>query len=459
MHLNSRYKLLIITICSSLTVGLTTWIGTRHILAAREPDLICQPAILEQAQTDFNRLFELQTANPHLVSDRAYREAARRYIAAAEACYQAMVPPQTQTPPAEPILIDEGGVWAPGFGPPSGEIEAQFNTYGTKWGSGSPYSGGENVSGPRLPGGVVTYSFIPNGVSHAAEGYGNNTYIGSLSTFQLCFFTEIANAFAAWSAVANIQFVEVADNGRATNASGAVGDIRIGAHTFDGPNGVLAHAYYPPPNGISIAGDLHFDSAEAWACAPAADKYDIGLVALHEIGHSLGLGHEPTIYAVMNAYYNPLLTGLLTDDINGIVSIYGPFPLSIVEQSNPAIVSASTNLITYTLYIYNNGGADLIGVSITDTIPASTTYVNGSASHSGQLIAPGSKVIAWPVTTINAYTAISRTFKVTIPPLPQGDLLINTTMVKVDQSAQTYSTNFVLIVDPRLTYLPLIFKN
>lgn len=40
--------------------------------------------------------------------------------------------------------------------------------------------------------------------------------------------------------------------------------IRIGAHRFDGSGKVLAHTYYPPPNGSTAAGDSHYDSGEDW---------------------------------------------------------------------------------------------------------------------------------------------------------------------------------------------------
>ena len=136
--------------------------------------------------------------------------------------------------------------------------------------------------------------------------------------------------------MANIQFTEVADNGLPFNDPSAAGQIRIGAHAFDGSSGVLAHGYYPPPNGSSAAGDVHFDSGESWSCTPGVG-IDIGIVAAHEFGHAIGLNHEPTLTALMNPFYNSGTPGPIVDDINGAQNIYGT-----AVQGNRLLVDLGT---------------------------------------------------------------------------------------------------------------------
>src|SRR5689334_9021485 len=72
----------------------------------------------------------------------------------------------------------------------------------------------------------------------------------------------IRTAFQIWADYAPLTFTEV--------TSATSGDIVIlwgvGNHgdltPFDGINGVLAHTYFPPPSGGTLAGDMHFDDAE-----------------------------------------------------------------------------------------------------------------------------------------------------------------------------------------------------
>ncbi len=300
---------------------------------------ICDTKLLSQIEADFDKLARRQADEGESVNAQTSKDmeiAARNYISMNAKCFDQLYK-KSDLAAAQTTHIDDGGIR---FRSGSGDLAvAEFNLLGTKWGANSPFNGGQNVNGPRSPGGVVTYSFIPRGVSNAVErsflpAADNNLPFSSLPTYSSCFETEITRAFAMWSAVADIDFRRVRDNGVATNGRGATGDIRIGAHTFDGNSSVLAHAFFPPPNGGSIAGDLHFDRAEAWSCDTSG--IDIGIVATHEVGHSIGLNHEEQGgFAIMNPFYNPSLPIITTDDINGIVSIYGPKDVPEPEPEEP----------------------------------------------------------------------------------------------------------------------------
>ncbi|KAL6962427.1 neutrophil collagenase [Sarracenia purpurea var. burkii] len=62
---------------------------------------------------------------------------------------------------------------------------------------------------------------------------------------------------------------------------------------FDGPGGVLAHAYAPTD------GRLHLDGAESWATGAVPGSFDIETVVLHELGHNLRLGHSSVPNAII----------------------------------------------------------------------------------------------------------------------------------------------------------------
>jgi hypothetical protein len=295
----------------------------------------CDEEGVADAKKHFVDLRNARKAAPGSIADETFRAAAQRYIDLAESCYL------TTYGAIEERTIDHGGVWASGSGPAAEE----FNTFGTKWGAGSPYPAGQDVPGPGLAGGTVTWSLMEDGVAMGSHAPDDNTAITSLPTFSACFLEEIRVGLDAWAAVADIQFQQVVDNGVAFNGAGAAGDIRIGTHAFDGPSGVLAHGFFPPPNGLTAAGDVHLDVAENWQCTPGTGALDLGIVATHEFGHAIGLSHQtapPT--ALMNPFYNPVVSGPLADDILGAESIYG----SGVSPGSPG---------TFCLAIANNCNA------------------------------------------------------------------------------------------------------
>ncbi|NXX75655.1 MMP3 protein, partial [Urocolius indicus] len=133
----------------------------------------------------------------------------------------------------------------------------------------------------------------------------------------------IAKAFQLWSSVTPLRFTRL-DSGQAdimiSFASGFHGDF----YSFDGSGGTLAHAY-PPSSGIG--GDAHFDEDENWTKFTTYNGYNLFLVAAHELGHSLGLGHSNVFGALMYPIYMAKDTRnyrLPQDDIDGIQALYGP---------------------------------------------------------------------------------------------------------------------------------------
>lgn len=159
------------------------------------------------------------------------------------------------------------------------------------------------------------------------------------------FHAAIGAAFNAWSSVADIQFMEVVDSGVAFDSPGAVGDIRIGGHDFDGPSGVLAHAFFPPVNGISAAGDIHFGVDDTWKIGFGGAGFDIFQVAAHEIGHAIGLDHTGVLSSLMNPFYTEAFSGLQADDIAGAQFLYGAAP--IPEPEIYAMLAAGLGLMGF----------------------------------------------------------------------------------------------------------------
>lgn len=177
--------------------------------------------------------------------------------------------------------------------------------------------------GPAMgtPGGLVTWSLMPTGTPGAPEGVG--PYIALADFMPVGFLAEITAAFAAWSAVADIDFMMVPDGGEPFNDPGISGHIRIGGHAFDGVGGTLAHGYFPPANGLTAAGDIHFDTAELWKIGFGGPGFDIFQVMAHEIGHAIGLDHTAVPGSLMNPFYTEAFAGPQADDIAGAVFIYG----------------------------------------------------------------------------------------------------------------------------------------
>lgn len=134
----------------------------------------------------------------------------------------------------------------------------------------------------------------------------------------------IARALKHWSDASQLTFREV-QSGDADLLMKFTSRDHGDGNPFDGSGKVLAHAFFPTTDRrYSIAGDAHFDEAETYTDNSYSGT-NLFQVAVHEFGHSLGLGHSNNPDAIMAAIYRGYVPNaeLREDDIAGIQALYG----------------------------------------------------------------------------------------------------------------------------------------
>ena len=99
-------------------------------------------------------------------------------------------------------------------------------------------------------------------------------------------------------------------------------------------------------------------------------------MAIHEIGHALGMGHSQITTADMYAYYNAMKQILTTDDSSGIQTIYGT-PQYDQFNSNGNSNGTYTQPTNINSYIDANGQIAIPSLDITTSGPRP----NGSTSR------------------------------------------------------------------------------
>ncbi|KAF5286916.1 hypothetical protein FQA39_LY00449 [Lamprigera yunnana] len=131
---------------------------------------------------------------------------------------------------------------------------------------------------------------------------------------------DVALSFQRWAEASGLTFTRV--EGTADLDASFTPREHGDGYPFDGPYGVLAHAFFPV---TSRKGQTHLDEEEDWKHFESAEDSGIDLfsVTIHEFGHSLGLGHSDVFGAVMYPSYAYNKDKVLhEDDINGINAIY-----------------------------------------------------------------------------------------------------------------------------------------
>jgi predicted Zn-dependent protease len=140
---------------------------------------------------------------------------------------------------------------------------------------------------------------------------------------EAAYLDDIAAAFDAWDNVIALDF------DTATRAADA--DIFLTFDSLDGPYstlGVTSYSYSLPSFAFGEA-TITFDSDETYTYSAASGGYVLPggqtfyELALHEIGHAIGLDHVYESSVIMYPYINGSATDLTADDIAGGQALYG----------------------------------------------------------------------------------------------------------------------------------------
>ncbi|PWC85817.1 protease [Azospirillum sp. TSH100] len=151
---------------------------------------------------------------------------------------------------------------------PSSTVAALLPSGTPHWGNNGTVLNGSSVGGAV----TVTYGFL---TSSRQISSADSTGFAAMNTAQR---TAVRQALAAWSAVANITFVEISD--------AASAEVAFGTNRQSGQS--AAYAYYPSTG--AQGGQVFLANDSSGNANPTVGSYSY-MTVIHEIGHALGLKH------------------------------------------------------------------------------------------------------------------------------------------------------------------------
>ncbi|CAN5351563.1 hypothetical protein BH11PLA2_BH11PLA2_31520 [soil metagenome] len=177
----------------------------------------------------------------------------------------------------------------------------------------------------------LTLSFAPTGTMYAGIANDLPTKLDTQMP-RAVWQKAILQAFQTWSELSNVNIGVVADGGQAFGTVGPMqGDSRFGDLRIAGlPMALSALAEAVPPDPYfsgSYAGDIVMNTAATFTAT------QLNAVALHEVGHALGLAHSTDSQSVMYDHLNNITTPSASD-ITATRSLYGDRAPDLYEGSN-----------------------------------------------------------------------------------------------------------------------------
>lgn len=189
----------------------------------------------------------------------------------------------------------------------AGSLDGEYCLFGYKWGADAQFSSnGLEAIGPASEGGTITYSFQTEVREISIHNRRKENTL-SFDEKGNCARIEVRNALEAYQAIGNFDFLEQEDN--------SLSDIQFFVVDDEEPN--VGNSNFQDELCSDIAGYLLFNNKHITNCN------NFFILALHEIGHVLGLGHVSTSNVMKQGNDKYSFDGLQAGDIQGIISIYG----------------------------------------------------------------------------------------------------------------------------------------
>ncbi|CAJ0941021.1 unnamed protein product, partial [Mesorhabditis belari] len=216
---------------------------------------------------------------------------------------------------------------------------------------GVKYNSNEDrAAGLRVKRGTEVYVMKQRPITYRVVNGARHMDLGSVRRV-------IREVFDFYETQADLQFLETAD-------PKATIQISFESHEYHAPctyrfetPGVLAHAFKPLDPMWSIGSDLHFYDLHHWRknYTSSYEYPSLYSVAMHEIGHALGLDHSPNDQSVMFAVDLPRKTKeqirLDSQDLWVLETLYGrkitkhlPHPAGPHPTHHPKIPTLTTKM-------------------------------------------------------------------------------------------------------------------
>ena len=191
------------------------------------------------------------------------------------------------------------------------------------------------LEGPKWASNTVSWSF-------EASTYANNAAFGFSNPIGPAYQDTVRQAFTRWASVSGLAFKETPDAASYQQSA----DIRIGfgklGTATTGTIGATSYGYTGTTLIRDVIVQLEDPSESAVVRTGTGYVYQsygttLFQLALHEIGHALGLGHSTDVNAVMYPTLGTADPDLDANDIAGIQALYGTSPTSTTQVAATGI--------------------------------------------------------------------------------------------------------------------------